>query len=112
MKCMRCGTEIPSESVFCDDCLAEMEQHPIKPGTPINLPRREKQQLAKRSKKRVLKPEEQIHALRRLVAFLMTVIILLAIALTASIYLLATQPDQNDSNRLPGQNYGTSVDAT
>lgn len=112
MKCMRCGTEIPSGSVFCDNCLADMEKHPVKPGTPINLPRREKQQAVKRSKKRFLKPEDHVHALRRLVAFLMTVIILLAVALTASIYLLITQPDQNDTNRLPGQNYGTSVDGT
>ena len=110
VKCMRCGTEIQSGSVFCEECLADMEKHPIKPGTPINLPRREKQQTVKRSKKRFQKPEDHIHALRRLVAWLMAVIILLVLALTASIYLLVTQPDQNNGARLPGQNYGTSVD--
>ncbi len=110
MKCMRCGKEITSDAVFCETCLADMDKHPIKPGTPINLPRREKQQPVKRTKKRFQKPEDHIHALRRLVIWLMMVIILLAIALTASIFMLIHQPEPNDGNRLPGQNYGTSVD--
>ena len=110
MKCMRCGNATSADAVFCEECLADMEKHPVKPGTPINLPRREKQQTVKRSKKRTHKPEEQISALRRLVAWLMAVIILLALALTTCIYMLATQPDTSDGNRLPGQNYGTSVD--
>lgn len=110
MKCMRCGTEIASGAVFCEECLADMEKHPVKPGTPINLPRREKQQPAKRNKKRFYKPEEHISALRRLVVWLMALIIVLILALTATVYMLFHQPDQNDGNRLPGQNYGTSVD--
>lgn len=110
MKCMRCGTEITAGAVFCDDCLADMEKHPVAPDTPVNLPRRDKQQPAKRTKKRFQKPEDQIHALRKLIGWLMTLIILLVIALTISLYLLITQPNTADSNRLPGQNYGTSVD--
>lgn len=112
MKCMRCGTGITSGAVFCEECLADMEKHPVKPGTPINLPRREKQQSVKRSKKRFYKPEEHISALRRLVAWLMTLIIILVLALTAAVYMLVNQPDQNDGSWLPGQNYSTSADAT
>ena len=112
MKCMRCGASINAGAVFCDDCLADMEKHPVKPGTPINLPRREKQQTVKRSKRRVRKPEDQLTALRRLVVWLMALIVLLTLALTASIYMLTNQPDQSDGNRLPGQNYGTSADGT
>lgn len=111
MKCMRCGTGIQSGAVFCEECLADMEKHPVKPGTPINLPRREKQQTAKRGKKRARKPEEQISALRRLVAWLLTLMIVLILALTAAVYMLVNQPSENEGNRLPGQNYGTSTDA-
>lgn len=110
VKCMRCGTEIQPGAVFCEDCLADMQQHPIAPGTPINLPNREKSQPAKRSKKRAHKPEEQISALRRLVAWLIALTIVLTMALTAAIYLLFNQPDQNDGGWLPGQNYGTSAE--
>ena len=73
MKCMRCGTEIATDAVFCEDCLAEMEKHPVKPGTPVLLPRREKQAPVKRSKKRTVKPEEQVHRLRRAVILLSTI---------------------------------------
>lgn len=110
MNCMRCGTKIASDSVFCSECLADMEKHPVKPGTPINLPRREKLQTPKRTKKRFQKPEDHIHALRKLVAGLMTLVIILALALTVCVYMLINQPDPNNNNGLPGQNYGTSVD--
>ncbi len=111
MKCMRCGSSIVAGSVFCDECLADMEKHPVKPGTPINLPRREKQQPVKRNKKRTPKPEEQISRLHRVVAFLVTLVIMLVLALAATGYLLVTQSTQNDNTRLPGQNYGTSAAA-
>lgn len=110
MKCMRCGTGITPGAVFCDECLADMEKHPVNPDTPVNLPHREKQQTIKRAKKRFQKPEDHIHALRKLIGWLITMLILLVIALTISIYLLLTQPNPNDTNGLPGQNYGTSVD--
>lgn len=110
MKCMRCGTKIIAGSVFCEECLADMEKHPVKPGTPINLPHREKQVQPKRTKKRFHKPDEQIHTLRRLVIWLITLVIFLAIALSACIYMLVNQTNNHDGDRMPGQNYGTSVD--
>ena len=110
MKCMRCGNDTTGDSVFCDDCLADMERHPVKPGTPINLPRRDAQPAPKRSKKRTLRPEEQIHALRRLVIWLMALSILLSLALAACVYMLTTVDTTGDGGHLPGQNYGSSVD--
>ncbi len=109
MKCMRCGVEISSDSVFCDACLADMERHPIAPGTPINLPRREKQQPIKRVKKRIYKPDEVISSLRRTIGWLLSMVLILAIALTIAIYLLVTQPNDGLNNPIPGQNYGTSA---
>lgn len=106
MKCMRCGTEIQESAVFCEECLAEMEKHPVDPNTPVNLPRREKHIPIKRNRKRHLKPEEMVKRLRRIVIALMAVILALAIALTASLYLLLTPPEKHP-NLLPGQNYGT-----
>lgn len=112
MKCMRCGTEIAAGSVFCDDCLAEMEKHPVKPGTPVYLPRHEKQQAPKRSKKRTMKAEDHVHILRRVVIWLIIIVLILSLALTATIYKIVSDSNQSNANRLPGQNYDTSSSAS
>ncbi len=111
MKCMRCGTEIAPDSVFCEACMAEMEKHPVKPGTPVTLPRREDHPTPKRSKRRTVKAEEQVHILHRVVNWLLIMVIVLALALTATIYMIFTDSNQSSSTRLPGQNYGTSSSA-
>ncbi len=108
MKCMRCGTEIHAGTGFCESCLAEMEKHPVDPNTPVNLPRREKHVPVKRSRKRHLKPEELIRKMRRLILWLMAIILVLVMALTATIYMLVSQPEQGP-NLLPGQNYETEA---
>ena len=61
MNCMKCGVEIPENQVFCDHCLAVMDDYPIKPDAHIHLPKRETPvEAPKRSnkKKRTLSPEE------------------------------------------------------
>ncbi len=78
----------------------------------ITLPNRETIQAPKRSKKRVRKPEEQISALRRIVVWLMAVVLVLVIALTGAIYLLLANSDDGNPIHLPGQNYGTSANET
>ena len=39
-RCLKCRREIAEGQVFCDDCLAQMKKYPVKPGTPVNLPKR------------------------------------------------------------------------
>lgn len=111
MKCMKCGTGIPSGQVFCEECLTDMEKHPVKPGTPVILPRRDKPTQQKRSRRRTLKPEELIAKLRRAVVWLMVLCAVLAIALTLCVYMLFNPPATDNPANLPGQNYGTSVPA-
>ena len=40
MNCMKCGRESQSGKAFCPDCLAIMAEYPVKPGTPIHIPKR------------------------------------------------------------------------
>ena len=64
MNCIKCGREIPENQVFCDRCLEQMAAHPVKPGTPIYLPKR----VPSSEKKRPPKQEEspaQIIAFQR-----------------------------------------------
>ena len=111
MKCMRCGSKIQANAVFCEPCQKDMEKHPIDPSTPITLPVREKHVAVKRNRKRYLKPEEQIRRLRRTIIWLMALILVLALLLTGAVYLL-TNPSDNGPILLPGQNYGTETNPT
>lgn len=108
MKCMKCGVGIQAGQVFCEDCLADMAQHPVKPGTPVTLPRRENQVVTKRNWKRARKPEEIVNRQRRLIGVLMAVVLALSISLTVCIYVLLNPGNVGQPNDVPGQNYGTS----
>ena len=79
MKCLKCGVEYPSEQVFCDECLADMARHPVKPGTPVIIPRQSKPLPSKRAHIKLFKPEIQIAGLRKLVGWLIAIIIILLI---------------------------------
>lgn len=84
MYCLRCGNETSDDHVFCDACLETMEQYPIKPGTPIKLPRKNAAPAVKKqSRKKAITPEEQVIRLkvviRTLLALLGAAIVLLGI---------------------------------
>lgn len=40
MNCLKCGKEVGSSRVFCDDCLLSMDSYPIEPGTPVHIHQR------------------------------------------------------------------------
>ena len=67
MTCLKCGRNTVDDHVFCADCLAVMDRYPVKPGTPVHLPRHAfvpggKKQTAR---KRTISQEEQIERLRK-----------------------------------------------
>lgn len=67
MNCLKCGKKTVDEHVFCDECLAVMERYPVKPGTPVHLPRHAFVPTNKKPapRKRTLSQEEQIEKLRK-----------------------------------------------
>ena len=81
MKCMRCGTAIASDHVFCDTCSEDMKRHPVDPATPVVIPQRPTTAPAKQSHKKVRKPEEIIRSLRSWVTFLLITVVALLVAL-------------------------------
>ena len=96
MSCMRCGKETKEDQAFCDECLEEMEQYPIKPGTPIQLPLREDKPPVKRARFRLAesKWKDKIFLLKYIIVWLVIVIVLLAAALALCIcMLLKITPD-------------------
>lgn len=90
MNCIRCGRETEDNQVFCTECLQDMEKHPVKPGTPIQLPVREPRTVTKRSSFRVAasKWEDQIFRLKYTIVWLVIIIILLAAALALCVCLM------------------------
>ncbi len=112
MNCIKCGRELSDTQVFCPQCLEQMEQYPVKPGTPVLLPptRPSSPSGGKKHQKPEKKPEEQVLALRSAIGWLTTalVVALLAFALCAG--LLLHSLNQPDPASKIGQNYTSITD--
>ena len=108
MNCMRCGTQIPENQVFCDRCLSKMDAYPVKPGAHIHLPKRalaveEPRKPAK--KKRTLTQEEQIAALKLKVLRLRLAAAILAFVICVVGAFLALELYEDYTNPATGLNY-------
>lgn len=111
MNCMKCGREIASEQVFCQNCLLDMEKYPVKPGTAVQLPKpREPSAARKAPKRRTLSTDDQLKSLRRRVRIL-TALLLLCLALIGVLAYPTAKYLQED-HFLPGQNYSSIVPTT
>ena len=110
MYCMKCGRETKSDQVFCDGCLEVMRQHPVKPGTFIQLPSRPAPTVPKKAqpRKRVIPLEEQVQKMRKLIVWLGAALIVAVLCLVMSISLLAQSYVAEDAVDTIGQNYNTA----
>lgn len=111
MHCLKCGTQTMGDRVFCDNCLETMEKHPVKPGTPVQLPKRLTAAEVKRNlnRKKVLTSEEQLERLRKVVKWLVLTVIALLLALTLSVLLLFQSIEAEPEAPATGQEY-TPID--
>ncbi len=111
MKCMRCGKDTEDRAVFCPECLADMERHPVKPGTIIRIPVRQEHEPRKATKKNWdLSLEEQLEAVQSLAQLLfVTVLGLLGALIVTGTLLLhfLSQPQELPEETVPvsGRNY-------
>lgn len=109
MHCLKCGKETKDNQVFCEGCLASMEQYPVKPGTPVQLPHTEPRQTAKKQTARrpVRSQEEQLAFLKKLVVRLLlamsVLLVLLALTVGMLLHNIFAKPDTNAI----GRNYTT-----
>lgn len=107
MQCMKCGREIPAGQVFCEECLAEMAQYPVKPGTVVTLPNRSKQTNPRKTpghrpavtqEQRLKKQARTIRILSWMLTLSMALLIGVG-GLTVSLLM------EEDDRELTGQNY-------
>lgn len=109
MNCMKCGREIALGQVFCKECLTDMEQYPIKPGTPVPMFNPNAVTAPKRptNTRKQKKPEEQVVDLKKWILGLG--VTLFAVILGFSIVTAILVNRLNDAeNKVPvGQNYSS-----
>lgn len=109
MNCMKCGREIPLGQVFCKDCLADMEQYPIKPGTPVPLFDQNASVQTKRATntRKQRKPEEQIIVLKKRIVGLSLTLLAVVLGFSITTAILVHRLEEADKTVTPGQNYST-----
>jgi hypothetical protein len=112
LNCMKCGREIALGQVFCKECLEDMANYPIKPGTPVQLPTQTKstQTRRERNTRKPKKPEEQITILKKCVLGLSIALLVLTLAFSIATAILSYKLEEAQNNALPGQNYSTAED--
>lgn len=108
MNCMKCGREIQGDQVFCEACLKDMSAYPVKPGTPVNIPKRPQKKAVEPVKKE--KPEELIAQLRKTIRVWRVTVLVLLLLLILSVSLLGWHYATTDHSRPAiGQNYSTET---
>lgn len=112
MNCMKCGRETVDNQVFCNECLADMENYPVRPGMVVHLPRRREEPIAKKSSGRRKAPpptEEQVKSLKKQVRRFRLAVLLLALLLAVTGYFSMVHFQEQDMDLLPGQNYSSAT---
>lgn len=106
MQCMKCGRDVTGSNVFCEECLGDMAEHPVKPGTVVILPSAmSSYQPKKQQVKRQTTAEDQIRRLKRRNTIL-SVLLAISLAVTATLAIWAIPHlDEDGKKYLPGQNY-------
>jgi len=107
MNCLKCGREIVSEQVFCDNCLVSMAKHPVDPGTPVQIPKRSNTPPRVLTKKRTVPLEEQLRDAKKraktaVILALIGWALAIAMAYPAVSYLM-------EDHFAPGQNYTSTT---
>lgn len=108
MGCLKCGRDLEEGQIFCASCLEDMANCPVKPGTPISLPKpREDAPVRKSSRLKLpLSPEEQVKRLRKRCRWLTALVAMLLIGCIA-LGLVCLRIARDAKKPLRGQNYST-----
>ena len=105
MNCMKCGKEIQDGQVFCQECLADMEKHPIPQDAHPQILQRPAKSTDKKA--REVPMPVQLNRLRKLVRWLLGIIAVLLVAVATLTLLLVHSQKSGDSAAPIGRNYTT-----
>lgn len=109
-QCLKCGTKTKDRAVFCDDCLAVMEQYPVKPGTIVHIPHRPPRAEAKKIDSFDQRAQAELLAHQRsMIRWLTAIIAGLCVFLVITASLLIYTLDKEQALPAIGRNYTTST---
>ena len=110
MSCLKCGRNTVDAHVFCNECMAVMDRHPVKPGTPVHLPRHVFIPTNKKPtpRKRTVSQEEQIVNLKKRLRRSRMIGMILLVALSLATVLLVREFAGEDLPAI-GQNYTIDI---
>ena len=115
MNCMKCGTQISENQVFCDHCLSVMEKHPIRANAHVHLPKRDVvEETGKKPAKKRRTPtmEEQVSSLRLKVMRLRLITAILVFLLLVASAFLFLKLYEDSVTVIPGLNYSIDTSIT
>lgn len=110
MSCLKCGKQTEEKQAFCEECLALMEKHPVKPGVAVHLPHRDPTPQEKKPAVRHREPTaaEQVERLRKTVRWLLGMIAVLSVLLLLTAGMLLQIMDKTSVVKNIGKNYTTN----
>ena len=110
MNCIKCGRDIGEDQVFCETCLTEMENYPVKPGTAIHIPARNEEEPKKApvKKKPVPSPSEQVLRLKKKLHRTRVWLVVLMLLCGGLCFLAGWFLADTDVQQVLGQNYSTA----
>ena len=108
-KCLKCGRPRAEDQAFCEDCLADMARHPVKPGVVVLLPQQARPaRPVSRKRHSAPSPEELLTRLKKRIAALWLALILALGAVGALGWLFWDARQELEADKpLPGQNYSS-----
>ena len=113
MNCMKCGRVIALGQVFCKECLADMDQYPIAPGTPVPLfdPDAVVAPMGPTNTRKQKKPDEQIITLKKWIMGLGIGLFSTILIFSIITGILVNRLQEAEKAPAAGQNY-SSLDTT
>ena len=113
MGCLKCGRDLEEGQIFCASCLESMAKYPVKPGTPISLPKSRGDAPVRKSSRSKLPPapEDQVKRLRKRCRWLTALVVLLLMGCVA-LGLVSLRLAQEAKKPAPGQNYSAMETTT
>lgn len=108
MNCIKCGKDTEENNVFCQACLDQMKDYPVKPGTPVLIPDPVTSRRYIPRKPRAPEPEEVIRRQKRIIRLLSVAAAVLLVAWAVTTAMVVRMLLEEDPVPI-GQNFGITT---
>ena len=114
MYCLRCGNEVKMPNVFCDPCLEDMANCPVRSDAVINLPERPVLTVEKKSRRKKRTDADRVRDLRRWSSFLCMLVLVFSLLSGILIFQMIRMQEKLAKPTEPpkGQNFSTQETTT